>query len=209
MKKRIIKIIVFVLIISTFIFLEYNNILKQGHSFGLFNFHWINYQGKIRLANRIIKSKSDFIKQEYKKFKEKHENCFIVSQDENYILVHSDYLDFDSYLYLIKDNGENDRYSYWYNPQIEYFFDGEKYKIELKDKEFLEHFNRILIRAYLTEDSSEAGCIFFIKQDDDFVFDGANWYNDNEYAENKYRFENRAYYQNRDIESLIYKRMLY
>ena len=118
------------------------------------------------MANRLIKSKSNFIKDEYKKLKTKYENCFIVEQDNDFILIHLDYLSPESYLYYIKDDGIN-KYSGLYDPDVEYVFSSNDYKIKLKNDEFVKHFNQIYVTCYESDAQTDYrgdSRILFVKQ---------------------------------------------
>ena len=88
------KILIWLIVISLWFGLNlYTVYINHGNrAFGIFNLMFINYQGKVRMANRLVKSKSDFIKSEYKKLKTKYEYCFIVAQDTDFLLIHLDYL---------------------------------------------------------------------------------------------------------------------
>ena len=174
-------------------------VYKKHGAFGIFNLTFINYQDKIRVANQFLKSKSDFIKREYKKLKAKYENCFIVEQNNDYVLIHLDYLSTESYLYYIKDDGI-DKYSDYYNPEVEYIFTPTEYKIKLINDEFIKHFNQIYVTFY--EDDSQTDYrgdsrILFIKQGDEFISDYAMFFDYQLYLDNKYKIKNRvSFYRN-------------
>ncbi len=95
------KILILILVISLWFGLSFYSVyINHGNkAVVFFTFTFINYQDKVRIANRLIKSKSDFIKSEYKKLKDKYNHCFIVAQGNDYVLIHLDYLSEMSFLY--------------------------------------------------------------------------------------------------------------
>ena len=190
------KILIWLIVISLWFGVQFYGVyINHGsRAFGIFNLMFINYQDKVRLANRVIKSKSDFIKSEYKKLKTKYEQCFIVAQGNDFILIHLNYLSSESYLYYIKDEGMK-KYSDFYNPEVEYIFEPNSYKIKLKNDEFLKHFNQIYVTFY--EDDAQTDYrgdsrILFVKQGDEFLFDYAMNFDYKLYSDNKYKMKNRV-----------------
>lgn len=190
------KILIWVLVISLRFGLQLFGVYRNHGSsaFGIFNLMFINYQDKVRVANRLIKSKSDFIKSEYKKLKDKYEYCFIVAQDKDFLLINLNYLSSESFLYYIKDDGIN-KYSDLYNPEVEYIFEPNNYKIKLKNDEFVKHFNQIYVTCYEDDGQTDyrGDCrISFVKQENEFLFDYSMNFDYQAYLENKYKIKNRV-----------------
>ena len=190
------KILIWLIVISLWFGLRlYAVYINHGNiANGIFNLMFINYQGKVRMANRLVKSKSDFIKSEYKKLKTKYEDCFIVAQDTDFLLIHLDYLSSRSFLYLIKDDGI-DKYSDYYDPEVEYIFTPNEYKIKLIDDEFINHFNQIYVTFYEYDSQTDFrgdSRILFVKQGDEFIYEYSINFNYQLYLNNKYKIRNRV-----------------
>ena len=189
------KILIWILVIFLWFGIKlYAVYINHGsRAFGIFNLIFINYQDKVRVANRLIKSKSDFIKSEYKKLKDKYECCFIVAQDKDFLLINLNYLSSESFLYYIKDDGIN-KYSDLYNPEIEYIFEPNNYKIKLKNDEFVKHFNEIYVIFEDVPQNDYPGDkrMLFVKQGNDFLFEYSMNFDYQTYLENKYKMKNRV-----------------